>query len=273
MKSFKYITQQDYEKLICLTEKTTRKPYDSPVRDLYPRTFDKEIEVYRKEMERIKGYPYEVRRIKTDETVRAILMLMFELPGLKIDDILNLTIECVEKSNWYPEITNSIKWLYAKYTSFMKELPGSNLKAESAERNGRNYYLFSNSEGNRLTVAAWNKILHKYFEKAGIELDTGGSGSLNYRFRHSYAFKQLIEIEAEYGCHLKEINRSTVKEKLAKRLKTGSVKNVSEITCDDYIRFYLANREQIRKDLPYWFYNCNTKRAVNYSHAEMPEDF
>lgn len=269
--NFKYITRREYEKLIFLTN------FNSCIRKLYPDDIDKCINLVQMRQNRLRGDFVPVRKTEKDYTVKAILMLMYNNPGLMIDDILELTTNdlyrlkltaAVKPDSTFqnpflivransnspvlikiPVATEqTLEMLISHYTNIIRETDGSNLNIGTPLPEG-DFYLFSNSEGKRLTVPAWNRILRRYFKAAGIELDKGGSGSLNYRFHHSFTFKELIEIEKECKLCISELARDRFINRLSDKLSTGAGRKVSDSTCYEYMKAYINNREQIIADL------------------------
>lgn len=89
----------------------------------------------------------------------------------------------------YESIVNYIDRIHKPY---LKAYNSPTLLADRVEEEteGVNHYLFMNTTGDRLTIANWNNILRKYFDKAGIKRDRIVKHSnLNHRFRHSYAIR------------------------------------------------------------------------------------
>lgn len=89
----------------------------------------------------------------------------------------------------YESIVNYIDRIHKPY---LKAYNSPTLLADRVEEDteGVNHYLFMNTTGDRLTIANWNNILRKYFDKAGIKRDKVVKHSnLNHRFRHSYAIR------------------------------------------------------------------------------------
>ena len=269
--NFKYITRREYEKLISLTNS------NPCIRKLYPDDIDRCIKLVQMRQNRMRDDFVPIRKTEKDYTVKAILMLMYNNPGLMIDDILELTTNdlyrlkltaAVKPDSTFQDpflivransnssalikiptkTEHALERLISRYTNIIREADGSNLNTGTPLPEG-DFYLFSNSGGTRLTVPAWNRILRRYFEKAGIELDKGGSGSLNYRFRHSFAFKELIEIEKERKLCISELARDRVINRLSDKLGAGIGRKVSDSTCYDYIKAYINNRDQIIADL------------------------
>ena len=256
--TFRYFTKNEIRRLLTLTVQNPQ--------NIYPKEFDALIEEYEWEMNWNTAKPFIYKPVNEDFETKAAIYLMYDKPGLAMDEILNITLEDVcydslddtcwllirDRSNKdgkskkleIPYLTYSIlKTLWEKYTSVMRYAEGSDLTADSFDGHKNNFYLFSNTKGQRLTLPAWNKRFRKYCEKAGIKLDQGATGVLNYRFHHYYIFSLIFEIEKELDCNIESLSK-----KEACRILSEKLNGASTTLCYDYVSYFIKNREKVEKD-------------------------
>ena len=68
------------------------------------------------------------------------------------------------------DMYDSLIKYYNEYTVILnKTFPDNNLKADSIDSQADNYYLFSNTRGDKMLQPNWDKILRKYFILQGVK--------------------------------------------------------------------------------------------------------